>query len=199
MRALAVIAACLALCGCFRTAPRVSGGGAAATLSMSGPVATIAAPENPRQRSEQIVERTIMEEWTPVAVWEPRTETTAPPVSLSAPASETGPEATAPAPHLLRRTVTERAQTSLGASQDLAGILKAASDHWRAVVAVLLGIGLIAGGWFAYRNEWPTPAALLVVAGLACILTLNPLWAILGPILAALVTLAYHAARARLP
>jgi hypothetical protein len=67
------------------------------------------------------------------------------------------------------------------------------------VVAVLLGIGLCVGGYYAYRNEWPTPAALLCVAGLACILTLNPLWAILGPILAALVTLAYHAARARLP
>jgi hypothetical protein len=173
--------------GC-RMVPRQDGGAMGTTITPGGISTGTRLADSPEEASRQSVKRTVVETYAPTPHLGPRTAPAAPQEPLQT-----------PPPVLTQRTTVDEVQTEVGASQDLAGIVKATQNHWRKVVSVLVGLGLLTGAWFAYRNEWPTPAACLAVGGLASIVTLNLWWGVAAVGVAGLVVLAFRAASARIP
>jgi hypothetical protein len=181
--ALTVLTAACLLSGC-RMVPRQDGGAIGTTITPGGISTGTRLADSPEDGSRQSVKRTVVETFSPTPhVW-PRTALAAPQEPLQ----------TAPAV-LTQRTTTDEVKTEVGASQDLAGIVKAAQSKWQTIVAILFAGILCVGSWQAYKREWPTPAGILAVGALVTLITLTVWWGV-GAIAASVgVTLVWRAAK----
>jgi hypothetical protein len=174
----ALLCAGAALAGC-RMVPRQDGGAIGTTITPGGISTGTRLADSPEDGSRQSVKRTVVETFSPTPhVW-----------SRTAPAAPQEPLQVAP-PALTQRTTVDEVQTEVGASQDLAGIVKATQNHWRKVVSVLVGLGLLGLAWIL-RKEWQTPATICAIGGLASIVTLNLWWGLLAGVVGILFTLAF--------
>jgi len=177
----------LLLGGC-RHIPTQQGGATGVAIDGRGVSVSTRLADSPREASEQTVTRTVRETFAapPSASALPSPAPVHAPTGLTTHTSPTAP--------VLSRETQETVHTRVGASQDLAGILKAAQSKWRAIVAIAFGIALLFGAWHL-RTDWPTPAALLAAGAAASILTVNPWWGVAAIGAGALVALAWRAAK----
>ena len=72
-----------------------------------------------------------------------------------------------PATGAIVERTTRKADTTVGAAQDLAGILKEANRDVAGRFLIMLALG--AGAWMAYRNQWPLVAAACALGSLAAL------------------------------
>lgn len=86
--------------------------------------------------------------------------------------------------------ITREADTTIGAAQDLAGILKQANANKDFIGRMLLTLGLFGGAWFAWRQQWPLVACVMLLGGLAAV-KFGSVAAVLTLVASALVYVAY--------
>ena len=86
---------------------------------------------------------------------------------------------------------TEQIETTVGATQDVSGIVRAANSNRPTVAAVLLSIGLGWAAWRAWRRGWPLVAGIAGAGAVVCALTLSPWWGLASLVVAGLVWVAY--------
>lgn len=215
----------LSFTGCMRAPRSQSGGGSTVTLGggVAPTTANIIAPQNPQTPSTTTLEKeTVTEYEIPPdetatagtqgdsareqpetsprsAAAQTESRVAGDTVQGASPASNAGRPGAAAPPRIMRQSVTERATTQTGTSQDLAGILKvwgaATATHYKSLLwCLVLGVA----AWAAWKREWPLIAAVL---GVGAVLSLLVEWWI-GPVAAgaaALIWAAYNVARAQLP
>ena len=174
---LVVLAVLCSGCAASWRAARTPGG--KATSATSTLPATLTAPANPSAATTQTTTtRTVYAE-----------------PAQAAPATTTTPAHPQPWP-LLQETTTS---TTLGPSQDVAGILDQLGGYAQYLPAILVGLGLVGAAFLAYRHEHYVIAAMLASGGAACLIT-GILW--IGPaavIIAVLLYLAWKSGAVRLP
>jgi len=86
---------------------------------------------------------------------------------------------------------TEQIETTVGATQDVSGIVRAANSNRPTVAAVFLSIGLGWAAWRAWRRGWPLVAGIAGAGAVVCALTLSPWWGLASIAASGLVWVAY--------
>lgn len=146
--------------------------------SASGAGASLLGPANSGEPSTQVAERTI--EYHPPALpalalpapQVPGVEVPAPAANGRPPALPSVASSGAPAP----ARVTERVQTTIGAHQDAAGILKAASQllgpvRLTGLLVLLLGVGGLLHSAGNHESGYPACWMLCTVVGVLLLIT----------------------------
>ena len=94
---------------------------------------------------------------------------------------------------------TERIQTTVGATQDVAAIAKVVASHKAAILAFVLGCVLALVAVEQWRREWWLASILSGIGSVVCFYTMNPLWALAAVGGSLLVFLAFQFAKATNP
>ena len=181
MKPLLLLLAMLALVGCAQHNARKIVEAQTPGLA-TGAGATITGPANSAQASTQVAERRVTYQAAPAAPLAlPRLAVEAPTVGApQLPAPELPPPA-------IPAAVYERVETTIGAHQDAAGIVKVAvamsrwsSVKWMGLLCIVIGI---LGMAWSYKNEESGyPLVYLKVSGVGVFLVMvadNPAWLLL--------------------
>jgi hypothetical protein len=186
LRVALLVASMAVLSGCrTQILPRVSGGATATTIP-AGPVAHLRAPENPAQASSQTVTRVVR---TVIPV------DTRVPTHLSNESAPPEPAPISPSAPVRLFEQEETVVTTIGPTQDVAGVVreagKALRSHWRILAAVLSGLVAAFVGGILVRKDWSWVGLALIAGGLGSILS-GTFWGVgIGAGAATLLTLGY--------
>jgi hypothetical protein len=173
-----------ALTGC-RHIPTQQGGATGVAIDNRGVAVSTRLADSPREASEQTVTRTVRETFAapPSACALPSPAPFQAPTGLTTHTSTQAP--------VLSRETQETVHTRVGASQDLAGILKATQQRWRTVAAVLSGLVALGLGYLLTRRDWVWVGLALAAGGLGSVLS-GSFWGVgIGAAVAVALTLGY--------
>jgi hypothetical protein len=148
--ALLILAATILLAGC-NSVPRVTGGRSKVALP-DGTATAIQQGDNAAMPTTQVILRETVKAVRP-------TPPNAPSNAL---------------PEVIEERATERIETTIGSTQDVASIVESTKQNWSAIIAALMALAYCWGGYKAWRKEWPIVAFIAFAGAVVALLFLNP-------------------------
>jgi hypothetical protein len=173
--ALLILAATILLAGC-NSVPRVTGGKSRVALP-DGTSTAIQQGDNAAMPSSQTIIRETVRALRP-------TPPNAPSNAL---------------PEVVEERATERIETTIGSTQNVADIVKAAQSKWPAIIAFLMALAYCWGGYKAWRNDWPIVAFVAFAGAVVALLFLNPYIATIPFLLIGSLYVAHIVTKATVP
>jgi uncharacterized protein YceK len=173
--ALLILAATILLAGCG-SVPKVSGGRSTVALP-DGTATAIKQGDNAAMPTTQVILRETVKALRP-------TPPNAPSNALT---------------DVIEERATERIETTIGSTQDVASIVESTKQNWGAIIAFLMACAYCYGGYKAWRKDWPVVAFVAFAGAAVALLSLNPYIAAIPFLLIGGIYVAHTITKATVP